>query len=48
MIYENDEDIEVDILGSIEFDLTEALKDLIYAIKSIKTDVDEIKNHLNL
>lgn len=43
-----DENIEptlenVDILGSIEFDLTEAIRDLIYSIKSIKKDVEDIK-----
>lgn len=38
----------VDILGSIEFDLTESIKDLIYAIKSIKKDVDMIKKELSL
>ena len=36
--------IEVDILGSIEFDLTEAIKDLIYNIKSIKKEVEAIKS----
>jgi len=40
--------LDVDILGSIEFDLTEAIKDLIYNIKSIKEDVDIIKKQLNL
>ncbi len=39
---------DVDILGSIEFDLSEALKDLIYNIKTIRQDVDAIKKHLNL
>lgn len=34
----------IDILGSIEFDLTEAIRDLIYSIKSIKNDIEEIKN----
>lgn len=37
---------DIDILGSIEFDLSEALKDLIWNIKSIKTDVDEIKKQI--
>ena len=45
---DNDEIIEVDILGSVEFDLSEALKDLIWNIKSIKNDVDNIKKYLNL
>lgn len=40
--------MEVDTLGSIEFDLDEAIKDLIYSIKSIKKDVEMIKKHLNL
>lgn len=38
---------EVDILGSIEFDLTEAIKDLIWNIKTIKEDVDNLKNKNN-
>lgn len=33
----------IDILGSIEFDLTEAIKDLIYNIKLIKNDLEEVK-----
>lgn len=33
----------IDILGSIEFDLTEAIKDLIWNIKLIKQEVEEIK-----
>ncbi len=48
MITKKEDLIEVDILGSIEFDLTESIKDLIYNIKSIKEDVDVIKEHLNL
>ncbi len=39
---------DADILGSIEFDLAEAIKDLIYNIKIIKKDVDRIKKQLNL
>ena len=39
------ENIDVDILGTIEFDLTEAIKDLIWNIKSIKKDVDMLKKH---
>jgi len=39
---------DIDILGSIEFDLSEEIKDLIFNIKSIKDDVDMIKNHLKL
>ena len=44
----NENTMDIDILGSIEFDLTEAIKDLIYNIKSIKKDVDMVKKHLNL
>jgi len=40
--------MDVDILGSIEFDLTEAIKDLIYNIKTIKEEVSTIKKHLHL
>lgn len=40
--------MKIDTLGSVEFDLTEAIKDLIYNIKTIKEDVDEIKKQLNL
>lgn len=39
---------EIDTFGSAEFDLTEAIKDLIYGIKSIKSDVDLIKKQLKL
>lgn len=46
-MYNKKED-DIDILVSIEFDLSEAIKDLIYHIKSIKTDVNKIKKHLNL
>jgi len=41
------DNINIDILGSIEFDLTEAIKDLIYNIKLLKEDVERIKKHLN-
>lgn len=45
----NEQEIEdINIFDCIEFDLSEALKDLIYGIKSLKKDVNEIKNHLNL
>lgn len=37
---------EIDIFGSVEFDLTEAIKDLIYNIKAVKKDVDAIKEQL--
>ena len=46
-VQQNDE-IDIDILGSIEFDLTEAIKDLIWNIKSVKEDVDLIKKELKL
>lgn len=39
---------DIDILGSVEFDLSEAIKDLFWSIKSIKQDVDNIKEYLNL
>lgn len=39
---------DIDVLGTIEFDLTEAIKDFAYAIKSIKNDVDTIKKNLDL
>jgi len=39
---------DVDILGSIEFDLSEAIKDLIYNIKTLQNDVIIIKKYLNL
>ncbi len=39
---------EIDILNSIEFDLTEAIKDLVFQIKQNKLDIQEIKNKLNL
>ena len=44
----NENVIDVDILGSIEFDLTESIKDLIYNIKTIKEEVKTIKTHLHL
>lgn len=40
--------MNIDELGSAEFDLTEAIKNLIYSIKTIKRDVEKIKLHLNL
>lgn len=42
----NKNNIDIDILGSIEFDLSEAIKDLIWNIKALKIDVDNIKNQL--
>lgn len=40
--------IEIDYLGSAEFDITEGIKDLVSNIKMIKNDVDRIKEYLNL
>lgn len=40
--------VEIDYLGSAEFDITEGIKDLVSNIKSIKNDVDMIKKQLNL
>lgn len=39
----NFSETEIDILGSIEFDLTEVIKDLIYHMKSLRRDVDSLK-----
>lgn len=38
---------DIDILGSIGSDLCEGIRDLIYNIKTIKKDVDSIKEKLN-
>lgn len=40
--------MKMDSLESLEFDLSEAVKDLIYAIKSLKKDIDLIKQYLDL
>lgn len=40
------ESLEIDYIGSAEFDLTEAIKCLVYSIKLIKIDVDKIKEQL--
>lgn len=45
---EKEDSIEIDYLGSAEFDITEGIKDLVSNIKLIKKDVDMIKNQLNL
>lgn len=37
---------DIDIIGSIEFDLSESLKDLIYQIKSIRKDVNLLKTQI--
>ena len=39
---------DIDILESVGFDLSESIRDLIYNIKEIKNDVDNIKKHLHL
>ncbi len=40
--------MKIDTLLAVEFDLTEAIKDLIYSIKSIREDVDVIKKQLQI
>ena len=45
-IFMKEKIIQIDTLDSIEFDLTEAIKDLIYNVKSIKKDLEDIKNEL--
>jgi len=47
MIKQKKNSIEIDVLGSIEFDLTEAIKDLFYHIKSIKSEIEAIKKEFN-
>lgn len=47
MINREGKDFEIDILSSVEFDLSEAIKDLIWNIKTIKNDVELIKDYLN-
>lgn len=39
---------DIDILESIGSDICEGIRDLIYSIKSVKNDVEDIKKHLNL
>ena len=39
--------MDIDILGSVEFDLTEAIKDLISQIKFNRQEIEEIKKRLN-
>lgn len=38
---------DIDILESIGSDICEGIRDLIYNIKTIKNDVDNIKKQLN-
>lgn len=45
---ENENNFEIDYLGSAEFDITEGIKDLVANIKMIKKDVDVIKEYLHL
>lgn len=39
---------DIDILGSVGSDLCEGIRDLIYNIKVIKNDVDNIKEYLQI
>lgn len=39
---------DIDILESVGSDLCESIRDLIYNIKEIRKDVDNIKEHLHL
>jgi hypothetical protein len=39
---------DIDILESVGSDLCESIRDLIYNIKTIKQDVDGIKEHLQI
>lgn len=39
---------DIDILMSVGSDLCEAIRDLVYNIREIKQDVDNIKQHLKL
>lgn len=39
---------DIDILGSVGSDLCEGIRDLIYNIKTIKSDVDNIKEYLHI
>ena len=38
--------MDIDVLGSVEFDLTEAIKDLISQIKFNRQEIEEIKKQL--
>lgn len=38
--------MNIDVLGSVEFDLTEAIKDLISQIKFNRQEIEEIKKQL--
>lgn len=39
---------DIDILESVGSDLCESIRDLIYSIKTIKNDVDNIKTYLHI
>lgn len=39
---------DIDILESLGSDICESVRDLIYSIKSIKNDVENIKEYLHL
>lgn len=39
---------DIDILASIGSDICESVRDLIYNIKELKQDVDNIKSHLSI
>lgn len=39
---------DIDILESLSSDICESVRDLIYSIKSIKNDVENIKEYLHL
>lgn len=39
---------DIDILESVSSDLCESIRDLIYNIKEIKNDVDNIKTYLHM
>lgn len=51
MCEENEEELtfdDIDILESVGSDLCESIRDLIYNIKTIKKDVDNIKSYLQI
>ena len=39
---------DIDILGSTEFDLSEAFRDLFWSLKQMRQDIDNIKTYLQL
>lgn len=49
-MYEEEKELtfeDIDILESIGSDICEGIRDLIYSIKTIKNDVDDIRKQLN-